>query len=136
MPSAISSTRLLECELIGSLVDGTAGCVTANGFVTLPCVSALAYVPAVDEPTPPRLLDDAALARRVAGAGLAYDRDAEAELCRRLAPRVQLYGQKHLRDSHMAADLVQQVLLTMLERLRDGGLREPDRLTSFVLGMC
>jgi RNA polymerase sigma-70 factor (ECF subfamily) len=99
-------------------------------------VPALAYVPAVDEPRSPRLLDDAALARRVAGAGGAYDLDAEAELCRRLAPRVRLYGRKHLRDDHAAADLVQQVLLTTLERLRYGGLREPERLGSFVLGMC
>jgi RNA polymerase sigma-70 factor (ECF subfamily) len=99
-------------------------------------VSALAYVPAVDERLPPGLLDDAALARRVAGAARACDCDAEAELCRRLAPRVLLYGQKHLRDGHMAADLVQQVLLTTLQRLRDGALREPERLASFVLGMC
>ena len=74
--------------------------------------------------------EDGALARRVA----AGDAAAEAELVRRLAPRVRLYGLRHLRDAHAAADLVQQVLLMTLERLRAGKLREPDRVASFVLG--
>ena len=85
-----------------------------------------------DAPTP----DDAALARRIAAAGPAPDTAAEAELCRRFAPRVRLYGLRHLRDPHAAHDLVQQVLLTTLERLRAGALREPERIASFVLGMC
>lgn len=50
--------------------------------------------------------------------------------------RVRLYGLRHLRDPHAAHDLVQQVLLMTLERLRGGRLREPDRIVSFVLGMC
>lgn len=80
--------------------------------------------------------DDAALARRIAAAGTRIDSAAEAELCRRLAPRVRLYGLRHLRDPHAAHDLVQQVLLMTLERLRAGRLREPERIVSFVLGMC
>lgn len=81
-------------------------------------------------------LDDAALARRVAAAGRAPDAAAEAELYRRLAPRVRLYGLRHLRDRAAAADLVQQVLLMTLERLRAGEVREPERIASFVLGAC
>ena len=81
-------------------------------------------------------LDDAALARRVAAAGATPDSAAEAELYRRLAPRVRLYGLRHLRDRHAAADLVQQVLLLTIERLRAGKLREPERIASFVLGTC
>jgi RNA polymerase sigma-70 factor (ECF subfamily) len=81
--------------------------------------------------------DDGALARRIAEAGaLAPDSAAESELYRRLAPRVRLYGLRHLRDKHAAADLVQQVLLMTLERLREGKVREPDRIASFVLGTC
>jgi RNA polymerase sigma-70 factor, ECF subfamily len=80
-------------------------------------------------------MQDAALARAIAGAGTAIDAEAEAELCRRFAPRVRLYGLRHLRDRHAAADLVQQVLMTTLERLRAGKLRDPERLASFVLGM-
>jgi len=80
-------------------------------------------------------LDDAALARRVAAAGARIDSHAESELYRRLAPRVRLYGLRHLRDPHAAHDLMQQVLLMTLERLRAGKLREPERIGSFVLGM-
>lgn len=80
--------------------------------------------------------DDTALARRVAAAAPDIDREAEAELCRRLAPRVRLYGLRHLRDETAAADLMQHVMLLMIERLRAGALREPERLASFVFGMC
>ena len=78
---------------------------------------------------------DGELARRVAAAG-GGAAEAEAELCRRLAPRVRLYGLRHLRDAAAADDLVQEVLVLMLERLRAGRVREPDRLASFVLGTC
>jgi len=87
-------------------------------------------------PEDAKTLDDAALARRIAAAGAAIDSAAEAELYRRLAPRVRLYGLRHLRDRHAAHDLAQQVLLMTLERLRAGRLREPERIASFVLGMC
>lgn len=79
-------------------------------------------------------LDDGALARRIAEAGRAPDSAAEAELYRRLAPRVRLYGLRHLRDRHSAADLAQQVMLMTLERLRAGKIREPEKIASFVLG--
>ncbi len=86
-------------------------------------------------PSDAETLEDAALARRIAAAGTNVDAAAEAALCRRLAPRVRLYGLRHLRDPHAAHDLVQQVLLMTLERLRAGKLREPERIASFVLGM-
>ena len=78
--------------------------------------------------------DDGALARRIAAAGAVPDARAEAALYRRLAPRVRFYGLRHLRDPHAAADLVQQVLLMTIERLRAGEVREPERIASFVLG--
>ena len=81
-------------------------------------------------------LEDGALARRVAAAGGRVDSAAEGELYRRLARRVRLYGLRHLRDAQAAADLVQHVLLTTLERLRAGEVREPEKIASFVLGMC
>lgn len=81
-------------------------------------------------------MDDAILARRVMDAAPAIDAEAEAELYRRLAPRVRLYGRKHLRDAHLAEDLMQQVMVMTLESLRAGRVREPDRIASFVLGTC
>jgi RNA polymerase sigma-70 factor, ECF subfamily len=75
---------------------------------------------------------DGDLAARV-GQG---DEKAEAEVCRRMAPRIRLYGLRHLRSGPAADDLVQQVLLTVLEALRSGGVRELGKLPQFVLGTC
>src|SRR5262245_43881193 len=77
-------------------------------------------------------LSDADLAPRIAKG----DREAEAELCRRMGPRIRLYGLRHLRSSSAADDLVQQVLMRVLEALRGARLREPDKLAQFVLGTC
>src|SRR3954447_9619153 len=78
-------------------------------------------------------LNDADLVRQI---GFGDNPEAETELFRRMAPRIRLYGLRHLRDQHAADDLVQQVLMTTLEALRAGRLRESDKLASFVLGMC
>ena len=77
-------------------------------------------------------LSDADLAPRIA----AGDREAEAEMCRRMGPRIRLYGLRHLRSPSAADDLVQQVLLKIIEALRAARLREPDKLAQFVLGTC
>ena len=76
------------------------------------------------------------LARQIVAAAPDSAKKAEAQLYRRLAPRVRLYGRKHLRDDHAAADLVQQVLLTAILKIRAGELREPERVISFVFGIC
>lgn len=78
-------------------------------------------------------LSDAELVRQI---GDGSDREAEAELFRRMAPRIRLYGLRHLRNEHAADDLTQQVLMTTLEALRAGRLREAEKLVSFVLGTC
>src|SRR5689334_3745841 len=77
-------------------------------------------------------LSDADLAPRIA----AGDSEAEAEVCRRMGPRIRLYGLRHLRSASAADDLVQQVLLKMLEALRAGRLRDPEKLAQFALGTC
>ena len=74
------------------------------------------------------------LCARVAASG--RDLAAEAELCRRFAPRVRLYGLKHLRDEDRARDLVQVVLVAMIEALRAGRIEDPERFDRFVLGMA
>jgi RNA polymerase sigma-70 factor (ECF subfamily) len=60
----------------------------------------------------------------------------EAELVRRFAPRARLYGLRHLRSAAAADDLVQTVMVILLEAVRGGTLREPERIASFVLGTC
>ena len=77
-------------------------------------------------------LSDSDLAPRIARG----DREAEEEMCRRMSPRIRLYGLRHLRSPSAADDLVQQVLITILEALRSGRLRDPDKLAQFVLGTC
>ena len=79
---------------------------------------------------------EGALARRIAAAAPDIDAAAEAELYRLLAPRVRLYGRRHLRDDEAANDLMQQVMVLAIEKLRAGELREPERIASFVFGTC
>jgi RNA polymerase sigma-70 factor, ECF subfamily len=77
--------------------------------------------------------DDATLARRIAAAMPRRDDAAEAEFCRRFAQRIRLFGRKWLRDDAAAADLVQDVLLMALQKLRAGAIHHPERVASFML---
>jgi RNA polymerase sigma-70 factor (ECF subfamily) len=76
--------------------------------------------------------EDAVLARRV----MEGDPVAESELCRRLLPRVHAWGMKHMRDEAGALDLGQQVLVAVLEALRDRRVVEIEQLGAFVFGVC
>lgn len=75
---------------------------------------------------------DAELARRIQRRESDAPR-AEQELCKRFAPRVRLYGLKHLRDEDRARDLVQAVLVAVLEALRAGRVETPEHVDRFVL---
>jgi RNA polymerase sigma-70 factor, ECF subfamily len=77
---------------------------------------------------------DAALAQRIGASSPDLAHAEEAELYRRFAPRVRLYGLKHLGDEAGAQDLVQEVLLVTIERLRAGTVRQPEQIGSFILG--
>lgn len=79
-------------------------------------------------------LADAELVLRISSTEGA--REAEAELCRRFAPRVRLYGLKHLGSADRAADLVQAVLLALLEGARAGRIDHAEHVDRFVLGTC
>jgi RNA polymerase sigma-70 factor (ECF subfamily) len=76
--------------------------------------------------------EDAALARRV----MEGDAAAESELCRRLLPRVRAWGMRHVGNEAAVLDLGQQVLVVVLEALRDRRIVELDRLGAFVFGVC
>lgn len=89
----------------------------------------LAKVRMATEPT------DAELARAIAD-GSERAADAEALLCRRYAPRVALYGWKHLKSRSAADDLAQQVLLKVIEALRAGRLEDTENVSSFIFGTC
>jgi RNA polymerase sigma-70 factor (ECF subfamily) len=72
--------------------------------------------------------DAAALARRI-GQG---DRSAEEALARRYGPKIEYVLRRHVREPALAADLRQDALIVVIERLRDGGLSEPEKLAAFL----
>ena len=80
--------------------------------------------------------EEAALAQRIHAAGPARDVVAEERFCHRFAPRIRLFGLKRLRSDAAAADLVQDVLILVLDKLRAGAVREPARIASFVFGIA
>lgn len=77
---------------------------------------------------------DAEIARAITEKPAGAAGAAEEELYRRFAPRVRLFGIRHLRDEMAAQDLAQQVLLMTIERLRAGEVRNLDQIGSFILG--
>lgn len=77
-------------------------------------------------------LSDAELVARIAEG----ESEGEAEMCRRMGPRIRLYGLRHLRSPSAADDLVQQVLMKALEALRAARLHDPEKLAPFILGIC
>ena len=91
-----------------------------------------AYSLAVDQRAD--IAEEAVLARRIVAAASGRDRDAEERFCRRFAPRIRLFGLKRLRSDAGAADLVQDVLILVLDKLRTGAVREPDQVAAFVFG--
>jgi RNA polymerase sigma-70 factor (ECF subfamily) len=78
---------------------------------------------------------DPDLVRKIAASGASAEH-AEAELCRRYAGRIRLYGLKHLQSPAAAEDLVQLVMMRVLEAIRGGRVEDPAQLTSFIFGTC
>lgn len=79
-------------------------------------------------------VSDEALARGIAGGSPGATDAEEAELYRRFAPRVRMYGRRHLQNDAESDDLAQDVLLLTIERLRAGDVRRPEDIGSFILG--
>ena len=48
---------------------------------------------------------------------------------------MRLYGLRYLRDEDAALDLMQQVMLLTIEKLRSGSVRDVDQIASFVFGV-
>jgi RNA polymerase sigma-70 factor, ECF subfamily len=74
------------------------------------------------------------LADTIASAVAGAAHEEEAELYRRFAPRVRLFGLRHLRNAAAAQDLVQEVFVVVIERLRSGEVRNVEAIGSFILG--
>jgi RNA polymerase sigma-70 factor (ECF subfamily) len=61
---------------------------------------------------------------------------AEQALWVRYEGRIRAYGLRHLRESAAAQDLVQHVLLSVLQAVRENRVDDPSRLDAYVLGTC
>ncbi len=66
---------------------------------------------------------------------LAGDRDAEREVCRRLTPAVRAYAERRLRPASVE-DFSHDVLVLLVEALRERRIQDPARIASFALGFC
>ncbi|HEX8924792.1 MAG TPA: sigma-70 family RNA polymerase sigma factor [Terriglobales bacterium] len=62
------------------------------------------------------------------------DPQAERSFVERYSPRLRVMFQARTHDADLAADLTQEALIELICALRDSRLREPSKLTSFVLG--
>jgi RNA polymerase sigma-70 factor, ECF subfamily len=65
----------------------------------------------------------------------AGERAAEEALCRRFAPVVRAFARRRLRGDAVE-EFAQDVLLTMVEALREGRVEHGERVAGFVLGIC
>jgi RNA polymerase sigma-70 factor (ECF subfamily) len=89
----------------------------------------LCYGSSVSESAPGSV---AALVRQ-AHAG---ERTAEATICRRFVPVVRAFARRRLRSADAVEEFAQDVLLLLVEALRQGRIEQPERLGGFVLGIC
>jgi RNA polymerase sigma-70 factor (ECF subfamily) len=96
-------------------------------------MGSLAYAFAMQQPLG-NIEDEITLARRIAAAAPVRDVVAEERFCRRFGPRIRLFGLKRLRNDAAAADLAQDVLMLVLDKLRAGAVRDLDQIASFVFG--
>lgn len=60
------------------------------------------------------------------------DARTEAELACYFGPKIEFILRRRLRDPVLAADLRQETLITVIQRLRDRGIDEPVKLAAFI----
>jgi RNA polymerase sigma-70 factor (ECF subfamily) len=63
-------------------------------------------------------------------------RQAEAELVERYSNGVMIIIIREVRDTAVAEDLYQETFRIVLEKIRQGDVREPERLSGFVCGVA
>ena len=64
------------------------------------------------------------------------DRDAESEFVVRFQRRIRVFLAGRTRDRQLAEEVNQDVMMALLCALRDGRVREPEMLSSFVYGVA
>lgn len=81
------------------------------------------------EPAPESAVDLVSRAKR-------GERQAEEALCARFAPAVRAFARRRLRGTDAVEEFAQDVLLLMVEALREGRVEQVERFGGFVLGIC
>ena len=76
--------------------------------------------------------ESAELVKRI----IAGDLHAEEELIRRYRDGVSIIIMQIVRDSPLAEDLSQETFMKALEKIRQGDVREPEKLSGFICGMA
>jgi RNA polymerase sigma-70 factor (ECF subfamily) len=66
----------------------------------------------------------------------AGDADAEADLVRRYKDGIAIVIQRIVHDQSVVEDLSQETFRIAIEKIRDGDVREPDRLSGFICGVA
>jgi RNA polymerase sigma factor (sigma-70 family) len=74
--------------------------------------------------------------KRLVGAILGGDRDAEREFAQRYMRPVKAMLMARSRNPDLTADLLQDVMIEAICALRRGQLREPEKLSSFVIAIA
>lgn len=67
---------------------------------------------------------------------MAGDESAQTELCERYMLRVLRVIKQSVGASADAEDLCQKTLIIALKRIKEGGVREPEKLSGFILGIA
>jgi len=67
---------------------------------------------------------------------LSGDHAAETELCDCFAPRIYALICARTRDREVSRDLLHDALIALIRALRQGQLREPEKLAAFALGIA
>ncbi|HEU0176594.1 MAG TPA: sigma-70 family RNA polymerase sigma factor [Blastocatellia bacterium] len=66
----------------------------------------------------------------------AGDRQAEAELVERYSRGVRIIIRREVHDTAVAEDIYQETFRIALEKIRQGDVREPERLSGFICGVA
>jgi RNA polymerase sigma-70 factor (ECF subfamily) len=64
------------------------------------------------------------------------DRAAATTLCQRFVPVARAFARRRLVHTDAVDEFTQDVMLVLVEALAEGKLEQPERLPSFVLGIC
>jgi RNA polymerase sigma-70 factor (ECF subfamily) len=64
------------------------------------------------------------------------DSEAASALCRRFLPAIRSFARRRLQSKEAVDEFSQDVLLRLLEALRQGSIAERERVGGFVLGIC